>query len=126
MRRSKALHTFIRHCYALALLCVCAVGPGYAQQSQGNAPGLRVLVTDTQQRSLAGAVCSLRAAGDNAKVAATATTDEQGIAAFPAALPPGKYVLRVESQGFETLNRNNVVIKDGGITGSQSRLRSRR
>jgi hypothetical protein len=116
MRRSKALHTFIRHCYALALLCVCAVGPGYAQQSQSNAPGLRVLVTDTQQRSLAGAVCSLRAAGDNAKVAATATTDEQGIAAFPAALTPGKYTLRVESQGFETLNRNNVVIKDGGIT----------
>lgn len=116
MRRSKALYTFIRHCYALALLCVCAVGPGYAQQSQSNAPGLRVLVTDTQQRSLAGAVCSLRAAGDNAKVAATATTDEQGIAAFPAALTPGKYALRVESQGFETLNRNNVVIKDGGIT----------
>jgi len=116
MRRSKALYTFIRHCYALALLCVCAVGPGYAQQSQSNAPGLRVLVTDTQQRSLAGAVCSLRAAGDNAKVAATATTDEQGIAVFPAALTPGKYTLRVESQGFETLNRNNVVIKDGGIT----------
>ncbi|HEY5074218.1 MAG TPA: carboxypeptidase regulatory-like domain-containing protein, partial [Pyrinomonadaceae bacterium] len=116
MRRSKAPYTFIRHCYALALLCVCAVGPGYAQQSQSNAPGLRVLVSDTQQRSLAGAVCSLRAAGDNAKVAATATTDEQGIAVFPAALTPGKYTLRVESQGFETLNRNNVVIKDGGIT----------
>jgi hypothetical protein len=116
MRRSKAPYTFIRHCYALALLCVCAVGPGYAQQSQSNAPGLRVLVSDTQQRSLAGAVCSLRAAGDNAKVAATATTDEQGIAAFPAALTPGKYTLRVESQGFETLNRNDVVIKDGGIT----------
>jgi hypothetical protein len=116
MRRSKAPYTFIRHCYALALLCVCAVGPGYAQQSQSNAPGLRVLVSDTQQRSLAGAVCSLRAAGDNAKVAATATADEQGIAAFPAALTPGKYTLRVESQGFETLNRNDVVIKDGGIT----------
>jgi hypothetical protein len=116
MRRSKAPYTFIRHCYALALLCVCAVGPGYAQQSQSNAPGLRVLVSDTQQRSLAGAVCSLRAAGDNTKVAATATTDEQGIAAFPAALTPGKYTLRVESQGFETLNRNDVVIKDGGIT----------
>jgi hypothetical protein len=114
--RSKALYTFIRHCHALALLCVCAVGPGYAQQSQSRAPGLRVLVTDTQQRAIAGAVCSLRAASDKAKVAATATTDEQGIATFPATLTPGNYTLRVESQGFETLNRNDIVIKDGGIT----------
>jgi hypothetical protein len=118
MRRSKApytfINTFIKHCYALALLCVCAVGPGHAQQP--GAPALRVLVTDTQQRALAGAVCSLRAASNNAKVAATATTDEQGIATFPAALTLGNYTLRVESQGFETLNRNDVVIKDGGIT----------
>jgi Carboxypeptidase regulatory-like domain/TonB-dependent Receptor Plug Domain len=114
MRRSKVPYTFIKHCYALALFCVCAVGTCYAQQS--GASGLRVLVTDTQQRALAGAVCSLRAFSDNAKVAAAATTDEQGVAAFPAALTPGNYTLRVESQGFETLNRNGVVIKDGGIT----------
>ena len=116
MRRSKAIYSFIKQCFALALLCACAVGPGYAQQSQSGAPGLRVLVTDTQQRALPGAVCSLRASSNNAKVAATATTDEQGVAAFPAALTAGNYTLRVESQGFETLNRNDVVIKDGGIT----------
>jgi hypothetical protein len=116
MRSSKGPFSFIWHCGALAVLCVFAVGPGYAQQSQSGVPGLRVLVTDTQQRALPGAVCSLRTAGDNAKVAATATTDEQGIAVFPATLTVGNYSLRVESQGFETLNRNDVVIRDGGIT----------
>src|SRR5438034_3283828 len=116
MRRSKASFTFISHCYALALLCVWAVGPSYAQQSQTGAPGLRVSVTDVQRHALAGAVCSLQASSDNAKIAATATTNEQGIAVFPTTITSGNFTLRVESQGFEALNRNDVVIKDGGIT----------
>src|SRR5947208_16809016 len=98
MRRSKAPNSFIKHCYALAVLCVCAVGVGHAQQSQIGAQSLRVLVTDVQQRALPGAACSLRAASDDARVAAKATTDEQGIAAFPATLRAGNYTLRVESQ----------------------------
>src|SRR5712692_9839748 len=97
MRRSKAPYNFIKPCFALAVFCVCAVGACYAQQSQSGALGLRVLVTDTQQRALAGAVCSLRAFSDKAKVSATATTDEQGIAVFPATLTSGNYTLRVES-----------------------------
>jgi TonB-dependent Receptor Plug Domain/Carboxypeptidase regulatory-like domain len=115
MRRSKAPLTFIWLCCALAL-SVCAVVSCYAQQAQSSASGLRVLVTDTQQHAVAGADCSLRGPDDNAKLAATVTADEQGIAAFPATLTPGTYTLRVESQGFETLNRNDVVIKDAGIT----------
>lgn len=77
---------------------------------------MRVLVTDAQQRAVAGAVCSLRPANSNAKVTATASTDEQGVAQFPTALTPGNYTLRVESPGFETFNRNDFVVKDGGIT----------
>jgi hypothetical protein len=111
MRRSKIPFPFIWHCYAAILLCVCVVGHGYAQQSQGG-PGLRVLVRDTQQHALVGAVCSLWAAGDNAKVVATATTDEQGVATFPATLRPGVYTLRVESQGFESLTRRDVAVQD--------------
>src|ERR1700682_4947931 len=114
MRRSKAPNDFIKSCCSLALLWVCAVGACYAQQSQSGASGLRVVVTDTQQRALAGALCSLQASSNNAKAAAT--TDEQGIAVFPATLAAGTYTLRVESQGFETLNQNDVVIKVGGIT----------
>ncbi len=115
MRRSNFPLAVIRLCCALAM-SVSAVGSCFAQQSQGGAPGLRVLVTDAQQHVLAGAVCSLQVASDNAKVAATATTDEQGIAAFPATLAAGTYILRVESQGFETFNRNDVIIKHGGMT----------
>src|SRR5439155_5064328 len=115
MFRSKAPASFIKYFYTLALICVCAVVAG-AQQSQSGASGLRLLVTDIQQRALAGAVCSLRGPGDNPRVAANATTDEQGIAAFPATLAPGKYKLRVEGHGFETYNQNDVVIRDGAVT----------
>ncbi|PYS41883.1 MAG: hypothetical protein DMF71_10415, partial [Acidobacteria bacterium] len=115
MFRSKAPASFIKYFYTLALICVCAVVAG-AQQSQSGASGLRLLVTDIQQRALAGAFCSLRGPGDNPRVAANATTDEQGIAAFPATLAPGKYKLRVEGHGFETYNQNDVVIRDGAVT----------
>ena len=116
MRLKAPYSSFIKHCYALAVLCVCAVGVCNAQQSLTGASGLRVLVTDSQQRALAGAACSLRSSSDNATVAASATSDEQGIAAFPANLKPGNYTLSVESQGFETFNRNDVVIKVGAVT----------
>ena len=51
-----------------------------------------------------------------AYVAATASTDEQGVGKFSATLIPGNYALRVESPGFETFNRNDLVVKDGEIT----------
>src|SRR5882672_10239547 len=116
MRRSKAPNSFLKHCCALALLCAWVVGSAFGQQSQKSGVGVRVLVTDEQQRAVAGAVCSLRPANNNAKVATTASTDEQGIAKFSANLTPGNYLLRVERPGFETLQRNEVVGKDGGIS----------
>ena len=116
MRSSKVPHSFIKDCCTLALLWACAVSNGFAQQAQNGGLGLRVLVTDAQQRAVAGAVCSLSPAGNNAKVAATASTDEQGVGKFSATLVPGNYTLRVESPGFETFSRNDLVVKDGEIT----------
>jgi hypothetical protein len=116
MVTSKAPYSFVRLCSAVALVCICVVGHDYAQESRGDAPSLRVLVTDTQQRALAGAVCSLLVAGAKTNVAATATTDEQGIATFPATLPSGTYTLRVESPGFETFMRRDVTVKDSATT----------
>jgi Carboxypeptidase regulatory-like domain/TonB-dependent Receptor Plug Domain/TonB dependent receptor-like, beta-barrel len=113
MRRLKAPFSFIWHCCVLAVLCVLTVGSGYAQ-SQSGASGLRVTVTDMQQHAIPGAVCSLRRSSDSAKIAASTTTNEQGIAVFPATY--GTFTLSVESPGFETLNKNDVVIKDGRIT----------
>src|SRR2546421_7802491 len=103
MRSAKLPHALIRRC-GLALLCLCAATVCVGQQTQSSTPSLRVLVTDAQQRALPGAVCALLAADDAAKAAATATTDEQGVAVFPAALTPASYTLRVESAGFETFN----------------------
>src|SRR5438046_10220618 len=105
MFRSNAPASFIKYFYTLALICVCAVVAG-AQQSQSGASGLRRLGTDIQQRALAGAVGSLRGPGDNPRVAANATTDEQGIAACPATLAPGKDKVRVERHGFATDSQN--------------------
>src|SRR5882762_4524424 len=116
MRRSTASYSFVRLCSTVALLCICVVGQCYAQQSRSDAPSLRVLVTDTQQRALAGAFCLLRVAGDKANVAAIAMTDEQGVATFPATLPSSFYTLRVESPRFEPFITLDVAVKYGATT----------
>src|SRR5438309_8375300 len=116
MLRSPFPHSFTRHCWTLAILWACAVSPAFAQQPQNSGSGLRVLVTDAQQRAVAGAVCSLSPPNNNAKAAVTASTDELGVARFPDTLLPGNYKLRVESPGFETFNRTDVVVKDSGLT----------
>src|SRR5258708_39500644 len=110
MRRSKVPQSFTKHCWALAILWACVVSNAFAQQPQSF--GLRVLVTDEQQPAVAGAVCSLGPANNNAKVAATASTDERAIAKFPATLIPGNYKLRVASPRFETFSRNAFRVND--------------
>src|SRR5436853_227916 len=115
MPRPMSPSCFIKHCSVLALFCVLVVGGGFAQPRNGSA-GLRVLVADSQQRPVGGAVCSLIPANNNATAAATASTDERGVAKFPSTLTSGNYTLRVESPGFETFSRNEFVLKDGEIT----------
>ena len=46
---------------------------------------------------------------------ATALTNEEGVATF-ATLPAAVYTLRVESNGFETFTKNDVVMKAGAAT----------
>jgi hypothetical protein len=115
MRRSKTPYSLAKRCSALAMLWACVLSPVFAQQPQTGGLGVRVLVTDAQQRGVAGAVCSLSPA-NNAKAAATGSTDEQGVAKFPATVIPGKYTLRVESPGFETFKQTEFVVKDGETT----------
>jgi hypothetical protein len=106
---------FIKYCSVLALYCLLVVGGGFAQ-TRNESAGLRVLVTDSQQRPVGGAVCSLIRTNNNATVTVTASTDERGVAKFPSTLISGYYTLRVESAGFETFNRNEFVVKDGETT----------
>src|SRR6266446_3476136 len=116
MPRSQVPHSFTKHCWTLAILWVCLVSTAFAQQPQNGGFGLRVLVTDAQQHAVAGAVCSLSPVNNDAKVAATASTDEEGVAKFPATLLSGKYKLRVQSPGFEIFHRNDFVVKDSEVT----------
>jgi Carboxypeptidase regulatory-like domain/TonB-dependent Receptor Plug Domain len=116
MRRSKTPYSLAKCCFTLAILWACVLSPVFAQQSQNGGIGVRVLVADSQQRPVAGAVCSLIPTNNNAKVTVTASTDERGVAKFPATLIPGNYTLRVESPGFETFNQNELVVKDGETT----------
>src|SRR5258706_1088010 len=101
MPRPMSPSRFIKHCSVLALFCVFAVGYGFAQPRNASA-GLRVLITDAQQRAVAGAVCSLSPASNSARVAATASTYELGVARLPATLKPGSSTLRVESPALYT------------------------
>src|SRR5205085_2789644 len=82
-----------------------------AQQTMPPPAGLRVTVEDAQQRAVPGATCLLFHGRDQATPIASVTTDEQGVATFPATLAPATYTLRVASNGFETLDRTDVVIK---------------
>ena len=108
MRSSKSLKTFIKG-WALAMVWAGVFSAVDAQQ----ATGFKVSVTDSQQRPIAGAVCTLRTTNDSAKVTATAITDEQGVAKFPAELMAGKYLLRVKSSGFEIFEDRNVDVTGG-------------
>jgi len=100
-----------------ALLCFIGLAlDGSAAQVDPAAPtpagSLRVIVTDAQQHSLRGALCSLLRENESRTIVATASTDDHGVAVF-VSIRPGSYVLRVASKGFETITKGDVVVKDG-------------
>src|SRR5690242_10651198 len=73
-----------------------------AERPDPSAGSIRVLVLDQTGAAIVGAtVSAVLANAPSGTAARTATANEQGEALF-ANLPPGKYVLQVESVGFET------------------------
>jgi len=94
-------------CRTLVALCAALLfaGPSWSQSSftasvrgvvtdssGASVPGARVVVTDTERN-----------------VPHSVTTDNDG-RYFLSALPPGKYVLAAESEGFKKFNRNMFVL----------------
>ena len=120
MRQCHLASALIKRCagvLAAGLFCVTVAVYSHAQQPVPSVVGLRVTVTDAQQNAVPGAVCSLLGATDSASTpVATATTDERGVAAFPATIKRGTYVLRIESKGFETFTKRDVLIQEGEHT----------
>ncbi len=98
---------------ALVALCLLSIAPSsHGQQLQSDtSTSLRVIVTDAEQHSVTSATCSLLRPGAPPAVVASATTDEQGVAVFQK-ITPGVYALRVQSKGFDTFTRKDLVIRD--------------
>lgn len=82
------------------ILAVVAIG----QTITGSVNGT---VTDTTGGLLPGA--SVTITGDRTSVTRTATTNNEGRFSF-AALQPGEYSLKIERQGFQTLEQRGVVL----------------
>src|ERR1700687_3508582 len=89
-----------RNCVLLVLCLLSIASSSHGQQLHSNgSTSLRVIVTDAEQHSVTGAACSLFRPGVPPAVAASATTDEQGMAVFQK-ITSGVYTLRVQSKGF--------------------------
>ena len=89
----------------LGVLLVAALA--FPQAGTGRLEGV---VRDAQGLVLPGATVTLTGAG--VMGARTATTDVDGSYRF-LALPPGSYVLTFELSGFQTMNREGVVVTSG-------------
>lgn len=103
-----AINRFVRGCVLLLSLGSIFGVAVFAQQPAPASASLRVTVTDAEGRAVPGAICSLFLASE-AHLIATATSDDAGVASF-SSIVPGKYMLRIESKGFETLTRDDVAI----------------
>jgi hypothetical protein len=85
------------------LLSICLVAG--AQEFRGSLSGS---VTDPNGAALPGATVELKNVETN--ISTTATTNEEGGYSFPL-LQPGRYVLTVSSQGFNTAQREGIEIR---------------
>src|SRR5437764_3201217 len=112
MRSFRLSSPLVRWLSALSIFFVCAVvAPCSAQEpSTTTSLHLRVVVTDSQQRPLPGALCSLSHTNEPT-IVTTATTDEQGAATFNS-LSPGGYTLRIEKKDFESLTKTDILVKE--------------
>jgi hypothetical protein len=86
------------------LLLVAAL-PLFAQTTTGRILGE---VHDPTGAALVGATVTVTE--PQRAISRSVTTDSTGAYAFPA-LPPGNYVIKVESKGFKTVSRPNVVLE---------------
>ena len=112
LMRSHIFLAFVARWCACIMLSVCAVASVHGQQPHSNViVSVRVVVMDAQGRPIADATCSLLHTAAPGVVAPSAMTDDQGAAVFQN-IAPGVYTLRIEAKGFETLIRNDLVVRN--------------
>jgi len=95
-------------CALGAILCILLFSPSlFAQGSSGRILGT---VTDPSGGVIPGATVSI--IDTQRGLARTLTTDQAGEYNAPT-LIPGTYTVRVEAKGFQTMNRENIVLEVG-------------
>jgi hypothetical protein len=93
---------------AFLLICVMALLAGLPLLAQEVSAGITGRVTDPSGASIVGATVTARDV-DRGTVFPT-KTNEDGIYAFPR-VPPGRYELKVEAQGFKTYVNSQVALE---------------
>jgi len=101
--------------FCLAVFYLPAAATLRSQQDLPESGTVKVLVRDAQGRGVSGAVCQLTRLSESS-VVLNATTDEMGVGTFLAKLPSGAYTLSIESPGFETFTKRDVVVEAGAVT----------
>ena len=101
---------------AILYLCLVAAVAAFAQPS-ANTAEIRGEVTDPSGASVPGASVTVTGQG----IARQATADEQGRYSINA-LPPGKYVVRVTSEGFTPFEARNVNAAAGRTVAVKTKL----
>jgi hypothetical protein len=94
----------------IALLTTLLCGLGFAQSDRGTITGT---VTDTSGSNVPGATVVVTNMATNA--VSTAVTTGEGIFTIPA-LPPGRYKVRIEKQGFKSAENAQVNVVVGNTT----------
>jgi hypothetical protein len=89
--------------------------------AQGEAVGARLAGTVLDPSEAAVALAKATLAGPETGFARTFLTGEDGAFTF-AAVPPGRYELRVEKEGFSTYLQSDIVLTVGQSAGMNPRL----
>jgi len=114
-----------RHCTLWTALSVSAILlaasllPTRAFAQGTDSALVRGAVTDSTGASIPGAAVNMT--NDGTKIPYKATTDQTGRYIFQV-LKPASYTATVESQGFKTVERKNIILRVGDQTGHRLTL----
>src|SRR3984893_5657533 len=101
------MFSFKRHWLECLLIIVAVLGFNVAANGQSITGSVSGTVTDSTGGIIPGAVAALNS--DKTRETRTATTNSEGRFNF-AALQPGEYSIKIERQGFQTLEQKGVVL----------------
>jgi hypothetical protein len=95
-------------------VAVLAALPGTAAAQVANTGTIQVILQDTDGGRLPGV--TVTAVATDAVTRRTAVTDSEGVATLEALAPSAQYVVTAELQGFQSLNRQQILVRAGQTT----------